>query len=203
MSLKQCTKCGIWKAPEEFEPLSRTPWRRTGDCRECRNRRRRERRAGPRNPSRREAEAKYKSAWLRAKRAERRSGGLCPRCGRVPPVGNIYCCHDRPSAATRKQIRSAQVKLRARVLAAYGGPCCACCGETTVEFLQIDHINQDGAAHRRSLGIASGTAFYCWLQRNGFPPGYQVLCANCNFARGRHGTCPHERARQLQRKEVS
>lgn len=78
------------------------------------------------------------------------------------------------------------------VLAHYGGVC-ACCGEHRYEFLSIDHPNNDGAAHRRSINMAS---LRHWLKRQGFPPGYRVLCMNCNFARGRFGYCPHEKERQ-------
>jgi hypothetical protein len=71
----------------------------------------------------------------------------------------------------------------------YGGPQCACCGEGEYEFLTIDHINGDGAAHRRQMG--SRRDIYRWLKQNNYPPGFRVLCMNCNFALGYHGYCPH------------
>lgn len=73
-------------------------------------------------------------------------------------------------------------------------PKCACCGETNIEFLSIDHINQNGAEHRRTLpkNRRCGSGFYNWLIKNGFPEGYRVLCLNCNFALGHFGYCPHE-----------
>lgn len=79
-------------------------------------------------------------------------------------------------------------KLRASVLAHYGGKC-ACCGESRDEFLSIDHINGGGDKHRRET---KGHVF-AWLKRNGFPAGFRVLCHNCNMARGFFGYCPHER----------
>lgn len=84
--------------------------------------------------------------------------------------------------------------LRTIVLNAYGGPWCACCGETMPECLQIDHINGSGNVHRRSLGLkcGGGNAFYQWLINNQFPPGYQILCASCNFAKGKKAVCPHQ-----------
>lgn len=33
---------------------------------------------------------------------------------------------------------------------------------------------------------------YKWLVANDFPPGFQVLCANCNMAKDRPGGCPHQ-----------
>ena len=83
-------------------------------------------------------------------------------------------------------------RLRSEVIAAYGGRC-ACCGETTPEFLSVDHMNNDGAQHRKH--VKSGQ-FYPWLKRNGFPKdGFQLLCMNCNSAKGFFGECPHQRAK--------
>lgn len=70
-----------------------------------------------------------------------------------------------------------------------GPPACACCGELTKEFLTIDHINEDGAEHRRNNPGAIGIA--TWLRVRGFPEGYQILCMNCNSAKHRFGECPH------------
>jgi hypothetical protein len=82
--------------------------------------------------------------------------------------------------------------LRMQVLEAYGGRC-ACCGESTPEFLGVDHIYNDGAKHRKEVG--SGSAFYSWLRKRGFPKdGFQLLCHNCNLAKGFYGQCPHARA---------
>lgn len=64
---------------------------------------------------------------------------------------------------------------------------CACCGENHVEFLHIDHINNDGSEHRKVLT----TNISSWIIRNGFPEGFRILCANCNLAKGVHGCCPH------------
>ena len=80
------------------------------------------------------------------------------------------------------------------VLIAYSGapPSCACCGESTLQFLAIDHVNGDGGAIRRRTGLNAGAAYYRFLKREGFPPGRQVLCHNCNLAKGFYGKCPHE-----------
>lgn len=77
----------------------------------------------------------------------------------------------------------------------YGGKC-GCCNERRLPFLTIDHPNNDGAAHRKSLkmsGAASGWRIYDWLRSQGYPKGFRVLCWNCNV--GRHingGKCPHK-----------
>lgn len=85
-------------------------------------------------------------------------------------------------------------ELRTRVLDAYGKHC-QCCGEPTFEFLAIDHIDGGGREHRaflRQRGIGAGAGFYRWLEVNGFPLGFQVLCHNCNMAKGFYGVCPHQ-----------
>lgn len=70
-----------------------------------------------------------------------------------------------------------------------GVPTCACCGESHIEFLAIDHINGDGNKHRK---VRHGVAFYNWLITSGYPDGYRVLCHNCNSSIGFYGYCPHE-----------
>ncbi len=69
----------------------------------------------------------------------------------------------------------------------YGGSC-ACCGESRLAFLAIDHPNNDGAAHRKSGVDKIGN----WLFKHNYPKGFRVLCHNCNCARGFYGFCPHE-----------
>lgn len=92
-----------------------------------------------------------------------------------------------------QQARYYRQNLRAEALVAYGGEyaACACCEEWRWQFLEIDHMNNDGAQHRKELKDSS-TAVLRWLRRQGYPPGYQVLCRNCNHARYVHGTCPHQ-----------
>ena len=75
-------------------------------------------------------------------------------------------------------------ELRAEVLREYGGAC-ACCGETTVAFLTIDHVFNDGNKHRSKGERYSGVGIYRWLKKAGFPKDgrFQVLCYNCNCAK--------------------
>jgi hypothetical protein len=44
-------------------------------------------------------------------------------------------------------------------------------------------------------GLRGGVRFYSWLRRNNYPEGYQVLCFNCNIAKGLYGVCPHQAAK--------
>jgi hypothetical protein len=95
------------------------------------------------------------------------------------------------TTAAERAERTLHLKLE--VLAHYspnGDPCCACCGEEWPIFLGIDHMNGQGAAHRRETG--RGAVLHQWLKAQGYPKGFQVLCFNCNFAKHRKGDCPHQ-----------
>lgn len=84
-------------------------------------------------------------------------------------------------------------KDRLICLTHYGGnpPKCKCCGELFLEFLAIDHINGQGNKLRKEKKYGSGGRLYFWLIKNNFPEGFQILCHNCNLAKGFYGYCPH------------
>lgn len=89
-----------------------------------------------------------------------------------------------------KQAKIFHAKLRLETLQAYSRaviPYCICCAEHLLEFLSIDHINGGG---NKEKALHRGN-FYNWLKKKGFPPGYRVLCHNCNQALGAYGYCPH------------
>ena len=48
-------------------------------------------------------------------------------------------------------------RLRMEAMNRCGGPECKCCGESNVEVLAIDHIDQNGGSWRRKMKIGSGT----------------------------------------------
>src|SRR5215475_10012338 len=124
--------------------------------------------------------------------------GVCRICGKNPQGDGFKTCascsqreyHYQSDHPENRRIY--YKKTRADVLTAYGGRC-ACCGETESMFLCIDHVDNDGAAHRRAMNNNGGTSMYTWLKARGYPEGFRVLCHNCNI--GRHingGRCPHE-----------
>ncbi len=81
--------------------------------------------------------------------------------------------------------------LKKEIIKEYGGKC-TCCGEDTPEFLSIDHINNNGKEHREKIG--SGNSLYRWLRKLNYPKNnYQLLCFNCNMAKGFFGICPHQK----------
>lgn len=87
-------------------------------------------------------------------------------------------------------------KLKRDFVEAYGGKC-ACCGETELGFLSLDHVGGGGRKHRLVMtkGRGGGTqVLLSDLRRRGWPKGFQVLCYNCNLASGFLRVCPHKRA---------
>ncbi len=88
-----------------------------------------------------------------------------------------------------KSGRECLLRLRKEMLTAYGLKC-MCCGESEPKFLSLDHINGQGNAHRREVG--RGHQLMRWLKQRGWPTdNYQLLCHNCNQAKGAYGSCPH------------
>ena len=83
-------------------------------------------------------------------------------------------------------------------------PCCRCCGKNShIEFLAIDHIagkkQMDSEPELVELGYSSSLrskGLQYWIIKNNFPKGFQILCHNCNYAKGirrNNNKCPHEK----------
>jgi len=90
----------------------------------------------------------------------------------------------------RSEFRKYSIKykkgLRNKFLEMYGNKC-ACCGETKVEFLTIEHkLGQRGSRHKEG-----GPEAYAKALKDYRPDLYEILCYNCNCAKGRYGYCPH------------
>lgn len=103
---------------------------------------------------------------------------------------------ERTKLIRNKSTKTSRFWIKELIVSHYSGGKndCACCGENTIEFLTVDHMNNDGAAERKITG--SGSNFYWWLKNNDFPAGYQILCYNCNCGRAKtkDKTCPHTHA---------
>jgi hypothetical protein len=94
-----------------------------------------------------------------------------------------------------ERARKYTAKLRLEVFSHYcgGQPHCQCegCKTTYIGFLQLDHVNGDGAAHRKENKLGTGGArLWAWVKANGYPEGFQVLCRNCNGAKFTGPQCP-------------
>lgn len=93
-------------------------------------------------------------------------------------------------------------KQKIEVFIAYSksGKCeCNCCQETILEFLTLDHINNDGAIKRKA-GQRKGQTLYTYLKSHDYPDKdkFQVLCFNCNSGRNINGgICPHQQLKLL------
>lgn len=189
-----CTLCKEWKTLQQF---GKNPYGRFGrntQCKKCVNERyARCAAARPFLPTLTQQKCntchavKFISEFARHASSKTGYKSRCKVCYRV-----LY-------GVKAKQYNAAQAKksreLRLQILKVYSpdGPCCACCGESILEFLAIDHIDGKGSEHRRQLGVRGGYKFYKWIVDNNYPPGFRILCHNCNFTRGIYGYCPHER----------
>lgn len=121
---------------------------------------------------------------------EKKHGSLlCKKC-RLELFRKRYHGKDHDAFIARR--KGYTTELRLNVLKGMGGKC-KCCGEAELKFLGIDHIHNDGAKERREIG--KGLAIYRRLRKMGFKSDrHQILCHNCNLAKGFYGECPHEKA---------
>jgi hypothetical protein len=89
--------------------------------------------------------------------------------------------YEQNGEAIRLRVRMWRWNLKLEAIIRYsnGNSACAICGEKDPRFLAMDHINNDGATHRKSMGPNGNTPL--WAKRNDWPPIFQVLCHNCNY----------------------
>jgi hypothetical protein len=162
---KRCSHCRLEKPSAEFSSNRRGPDQLDATCRIC------------------NAERTRRKKWRYV------AAGSCADCGSARETQNRYCDRCAREYAVRNRQRARSVRLA--VLQNYSGGAiqCACCGECQLEFLTVDHINNDGKAHRRRSKTAHG--IYRDLLKHGCPPVIEILCFNCNMARASAGVCPH------------
>ena len=98
--------------------------------------------------------------------------------------------HPEKHEELNEKKRKNRAEIKNSIINHYGGMC-ICCGLKDIDILSIDHINNDGAKHRK-ITISSGTPFYEWIIDNNFPADLQILCLNCNKSKGSYGYCPHQ-----------
>ncbi len=135
-----------------------------------------------------------------------KAGDVCKQClTRKPLKGKTWCkaCRDVRQAwedarapERRDKHRQRHQRLRGLVNRGYGGMC-KCCGEDYQPFLQVDHVHNDGARDRQTR---AGTKLLTYLIREGYPEGYQLLCANCNMRKHTAGgrcDCPRSRLQNV------
>ena len=173
--MKHCSRCNRDLPDDDFYEWDH---RKTTQCKACKRKR-----TAFYNDLHREK----RQCFHCAKPLQADEKALCADC-KAKRRAYYYQNHQQQLQNGKKR----RLDSKQKAFDAYGGAVCKCCGETHLEFLTIDHIDGKGASHRRSIGNSGGHNFYRWLRTNGYPPGYQVLCFNCNFAKGHFGKCPHE-----------
>lgn len=146
--------------------------------------------------------SKYKKKWrkkniahaleMERARAKRNREKHCATRKR-----SYYKHRDEIIARVIKGNRIRYRNRRLRCIEHYGNEC-ACCGQTGIEFLVIDHINGGGLKHRKELRKKSQN-IYEFLIKNDYPEEFRVLCHNCNSSYGHYGYCPH----QIERGEIT
>jgi hypothetical protein len=128
---------------------------------------------------------------------------LCWSCNMTAKNADGVCAHERN--ARPKNVSAWAIRMRARfesVKRLMGGRC-ECCAETGMEFLTIDHRNDDGSQERsKGRGLRDVRTYYMAIER-AFKDGdvdevrrrYALLCHNCNQSRriGK-GLCVHQRS---------
>lgn len=219
---RACTQCGSVKSLEEFPVYGHG--RRRHLCKDCFNAYHKRWREGdvrpPADPSRRTCKVcgqtkpvdQFKKVYAKNSRGANYFGRTCADCERIRHAEQMrkYRHQDIDAYRTyrkdyreknivvaRAQRRESGQRLRDEVYAAYGGYRCVCCGETEPSMLTLDHINEDGAEHRRMLSGGKSSRvpvdIYRRLRDAGFPPDIQVLCYNCNISKHRNGgVCAHK-----------
>ena len=188
--MKICSRCKEEKPRDEYAPNSKTGKLQSCYCRQCRREYEREHRAANPEAHREKSKRHRQNNWDSAKAAQYKWRTENPEKWQE----NQKRWREKHQNEYMAEKRSKNKDL---VFSHYG-KVCACCGETELMFLSIDHVNNDGAEHRRSLKGQignGGSSFFDWLVRSGFPEGFQTLCRNCNW--GKHvngGVCPHQPA---------
>lgn len=143
--------------------------------------------------AKRPAGAKY-CARCRAKQAQYNRDQYrtrtCPDC-RIRPCEfkkqRCSTCWKIQTLAVQKRLR-VRATLRRRALklevyTAYGGKCRSC-GDSRLDHLCIDHVNDDGYLDRFPSGKRRcGVDLLKRIKREGYPESYQLLCLGCNLAK--------------------
>ena len=116
--------------------------------------------------------------------------------GQCKPCMNERRNSDGGREADNARVRNYNRRTREELIREYGGKC-VCCGEGEFKFLALDHTNGGGTRHRFTgkdgTRIKSMRMIQSIVKREGYPKDgrYQILCHNCNSAKGFYGACPH------------
>lgn len=173
--LKRCPDCKESKPRDEFGRNSKRPGGLQPYCKLC---------TSVRDRVYRQAHADQRRAYMQAYRNANRE--------RLLANDRAY----RGAHANRRNAsdRAYRDVVRAAAIAALGGRCAEC---GTAEGLEVDHVNGDGKAHRKSASIAVYTRQIADGSYDG--PPLQLLCSKHHRAK----TLDAYRTFLTQRKEAS
>ena len=153
--MKICTKCKIEKPNSNFGPLKAGRNGLSPICRYCKARIMRAYRQTP-------------SGKIATKKQNRSI--------------NHKKANKRWTKNNSHKLRGYREKIRGLCFSAYGGYICVHCGEQDKDVLVLDHIDNNGAKHRKEIDAERKVGvLYSWIIKNKFPPIFQVLCHNCNW----------------------
>jgi hypothetical protein len=166
--MRNCRKCGKDKPVDDFEVTNRErDWRRL-ECKECV----RDRVRGYAKRSREDIQ-EYKRQWHERNREK--------------VISRVNEWVKNNPEKRRKNALAYYYRLQHEAIVRYGGYKCSWCGIDEPLVLCLDHVENNGRAHRKEVGSTGGHRFYKWLRDNDYPPGFQVLCMNCNHGKHRNG----------------
>jgi len=170
--MKTCRRCNIEKPIAEYDKHKDYKDGHLNICKSCNKITRYKRQSLP--------EVKAHLTKTRKERVDKlKKQGICVACAKNLIAKNKTLCFEC-SQKTKIRMFHQRNKLRETVFSHYGEAKCIICGESRKLCLTIDHTNNDGAKHRKAIG-GGGYNTYCWLKRNNYPKGFQVLCRNCNW----------------------
>lgn len=113
---------------------------------------------------------------------------VCRECVRLG-MKRYYAKDPARVVAERERQRIKERRVHDKVIELLGNKCCYC-GVTEHVFLTVDHINNDGAAHRKN----ARHMLYREILKDPDALGkYQCMCMNCNWAKRVLGICPHQK----------
>jgi len=105
---------------------------------------------------------------------------------------NVKAWNSKPETKVRRRNRHATYSEKAKVIIARGKRECACCGNKNFKWLQIDHIiPQRNSKNKEDLK----TLLREIVQVKRPDSEFQLLCANCNFAKSDLKACPIDHSR--------
>lgn len=118
----------------------------------------------------------------------------CVKCDEIKPISKFHKRVQNGNVTYRNECftcrgKKERAKLKLDMIKALGGKC-ECCGENHPYFLSLDHKNNDGPIHREQYNEQQ--IYRIARQENFDKSKWQLLCMNCNFAKGHFKECPHK-----------